>query len=241
MRTILILCLLIGFIGCKKETKKPSNSEASGPFVEDPDFEITAKDFNFPIGKTWVYSIVSNESMGNFDNPTDPFSNYSHTTTDSYTVTVTRDSIDGASNYRFYTYRLSNGQSGEVQTTYTDTINLNYHMILDGTIGFTTFGPNALSIKLPLQATSTWNNLYYPSLSDINECEALGFETLYYPEYLKCIKWQRKYYMGDDKTNVYWFSKKHGLIKHVGYSYYSTNNGNLITVTNTTISLQSVN
>ena len=235
----LIIVFVLICVGCKKDPTSP-DGQNSAPLVEEPDYVITASDFNFPVGKTWVYYINSSTTMANFNNPNDTNTNYTNTFKDTYTVTVISDSTDGALKYKYYSYRLSNGQSGNIQTTYTDTLNQNYHWIVDGTIGATNFGPNALSIKLPLTDTSRWNNLYYPSLSDINECQSLGFENLSSPYYLKCIKWERKYYPGNEYTNTYWFHKKHGFIKHIGTSYSTASGGNIITINSATTSLQSV-
>lgn len=235
---ILMLALLVG---CKKETVGPQSTQSSGPFVEDPPYEITVSDFNYPVGKRWVYFINMSTSMANFDNPTDPNSNYTHTSSDTYTVMVVSDSVDGALHYCNYKYFLSNGQSGIVQSNYTDTINNNYHQIIDGVIGADVFGPAALSIHLPLRDTSTWNNLYYPSMSNINECRGLGFENLYSPLYLKCLKWEMVHYPGDENWKTYWYHKKHGMVKYIGENLQQDNNGNLVTLKTTTISLTHVN
>ena len=186
MWKVLVAVIVITIFSCKKDPVSPI-SQNSAPLVEDPDFVMTAADFNFPVGKTWVYSINSSTIVANFNNPNDPNTNYAQDATDSFTVTVVSDSINGPIIYKNYKFYLSNGQSGIVQTTYTDTLNQNYHWIVDGVIGADVFGPAALNIKLPLTDTSHWNNLYYPSLSDINECQSLGFENLFIPYYFHFI------------------------------------------------------
>lgn len=237
--------LLFGLIpiflfSCKKDPKAPINNGTSGPMIQDPAYEITAADFNYPVGKMWIYAVSAATFVANFDNPNDPFTNYTHTASDTYTVKVVSDSTNGALRYCYYKYFFSNGQSGIIQTSYTDTINSNYHIIIDGSIGATVFGPAAMSISLPLRDTSKWNNLYYPSMSNINECQSLGFENLYSPFYLKCLKWEKKYYPGDGFTKTFWFHKKHGLIKQMSEDYYSINNGNSVTIKTSTTSLISV-
>lgn len=238
-KALIIVFVLIS-VGCKKDPTSPDERN-SAPFVEEPDYVMTASDFNYPVGKTWVYSLDMTTSMANFDNPNDPNSNYTHTANDTYTVMVISDSINGALHYCYYKYFLSNGQSGIVQSSHTDTINFIYHQIVDGTIGADVFGPAAMSIDLPLTDTTKWNNLYYPNMSTINECQALGFENLYSPSYLKCLKWERVHYPGDEYWGTYWYHKKHGLVKYNGMSYFADNNGNLVTIKTTTISLTHVN